>query len=46
VISDARTGAGGRIVPVALADRDVTSPTFNEVKREIAELVHSVPAPV
>jgi hypothetical protein len=22
---------------------DVTSPAFNEVKREIAELVHSVP---
>jgi NitT/TauT family transport system ATP-binding protein len=46
VISDARTGAGGRIVPVALADRDVTSRAFNDVKREIAGLVHSMPAPV
>jgi NitT/TauT family transport system ATP-binding protein len=43
VTADARTGARRRIVPVELADRDVTSPAFNEVKREIAELVHSVP---
>ena len=32
------------IVPVDLPDRDVTSPAFNEVKRQIAELVHTVPA--
>jgi len=31
------------IVPVDLTDRDVTSPAFNEVKRQIAELVHTVP---
>ena len=30
-----------RIVPVDLADRDVTSPAFNEIKREISELVHA-----
>ncbi len=35
-----------RIVPVDLADRDVTAPAFNAVKREIAELVHAVPKPV
>jgi NitT/TauT family transport system ATP-binding protein len=35
-----------RIVPVDLADRDVTAPAFNAVKREIAELVHAVPEPV
>jgi NitT/TauT family transport system ATP-binding protein/sulfonate transport system ATP-binding protein len=35
-----------RVVPVDLAERDVTSPAFNAVKREIAELVHSVPAAV
>jgi NitT/TauT family transport system ATP-binding protein len=35
-----------RIVPVDLADRDVTAPAFNAVKREIAELVHTVPEPV
>jgi NitT/TauT family transport system ATP-binding protein len=34
-----------RIVPVDLADRDVTAPAFNAVKREIAELVHAVPEP-
>jgi NitT/TauT family transport system ATP-binding protein len=34
------------IVPVDLADRDVTAPAFNEVKREISELVHSAPAAV
>jgi NitT/TauT family transport system ATP-binding protein/sulfonate transport system ATP-binding protein len=32
------------IVPVDLADRDVTSPAFNEIKRQIAALVHKVPA--
>jgi NitT/TauT family transport system ATP-binding protein len=31
------------VVPVDLADRDVTSPAFNEVKRQIAALVHTVP---
>ena len=39
-------GSISRIVPVELADRDVTSPAFNAVKREIAELVHTVPVPV
>ena len=34
------------VVPVDLADRDVTSPAFNEVKRQITELVHTVHAPV
>jgi len=29
------------VVPVELTDRDVTSPAFNEVKRQIAELVHA-----
>jgi predicted nucleotidyltransferase component of viral defense system len=28
-----------------LPDRDVTSPAFNEVKRQIAELVHTAPVP-
>jgi NitT/TauT family transport system ATP-binding protein len=32
-----------RIVPVRLADRDVTAPDFNAIKREIADLVHEVP---
>ncbi|WP_299959060.1 ABC transporter ATP-binding protein [uncultured Modestobacter sp.] len=31
------------IVPVDLPDRDVTAPAFNEVKRQIAELVHTAP---
>ena len=35
-----------RVVRVDLVDRDVTSPEFNAVKREIAELVHAVQAPV
>ena len=39
-------GHVSRVVTVDLADRDVTSPAFNEVKREIAELVHTVPAAV
>ncbi|MCZ2804795.1 ABC transporter ATP-binding protein [Modestobacter sp. VKM Ac-2983] len=39
-------GSIRRIVAVDLADRDVTSPAFNAVKREIAELVHTVPAAV
>lgn len=37
-------GSVRRIVPVDLADRDVTSPAFNAVKREIADLVHTAPA--
>ncbi len=39
-------GHVSRIVPVELADRDVTALEFNAVKREIAELVHAVPAAV
>ncbi|KGH47600.1 sulfonate ABC transporter ATP-binding protein [Modestobacter caceresii] len=39
-------GSIRRIVPVDLTDRDVTSPAFNAVKREIADLVHTVPATV
>ena len=35
-----------RVVPVELADRDVTAPAFNAVKREIAELAHAAPAGV
>ncbi|MEI4273423.1 ABC transporter ATP-binding protein [Klenkia sp. LSe6-5] len=33
------------VVPVDLPDRDVTSPAFNEVKRTISDLVHTVAAP-
>ena len=33
-----------RVVSVRLADRDVTTPEFNAIKRGIAELVHEVPA--
>jgi len=36
-------GHVSRVVPVELADRDVTAPEFNAVKREIADLVHAVP---
>jgi NitT/TauT family transport system ATP-binding protein len=39
-------GHVSRVVPVELADRDVTSPEFNEVKRQIADLVHAAPAGV
>lgn len=39
-------GHVSRVVPVDLDDRDVTAPAFNAVKREIAELVHAVPAGV
>jgi len=39
-------GHVSRVVPVELAARDVTAPEFNAVKREIAELVHAVPAEV
>jgi NitT/TauT family transport system ATP-binding protein len=35
-----------RVVPVELADRDVTAPAFNAVKREIADLVHAAPVGV
>ena len=37
-------GHVSRVVPVELATRDVTAPEFNAVKREIADLVHAVPA--
>ncbi|MGY1841758.1 MULTISPECIES: ABC transporter ATP-binding protein [unclassified Modestobacter] len=33
------------VVPVDLADRDVTAPAFNAVKRQIADLVHTAPVP-
>jgi NitT/TauT family transport system ATP-binding protein len=39
-------GHVSRVVPVELADRDVTAPAFNAVKREIADLVHAAPAGV
>ncbi|MGY2065582.1 ABC transporter ATP-binding protein [Blastococcus sp. SYSU DS0619] len=39
-------GHVSEVVPVELADRDVTAPAFNAVKRRIADLVHAAPVGV